>query len=584
MLEIKNLLHIIFPPEMKFYYQDNILFPKKNMTSFKSLSILYWISIPWIVLAVSKCSLEGSRRSDHHDDTVMTGSGHGFADQVAHYEHDQNHSNDIFTRYLQADSPSARPTETISISPTSSQSPTSSVSPVPVDSIPPSLSPYPTPSYSPLPIISPAPSQSSLPTDSFSPFPVTSSTPTISSYPTSSYSIYPVTNSLPSRHPITSPNSNPTSRSSSPTTTVRPIDKPSTYPTTTNTEPTLKPSSVSTPFRSPYPSTLLSSIPSVIPSMTASPTKTMKQYPSASPSSATEPTANPSISPSKTVTLSPTRMPIRQPVNPPIPPTRPPCFSRFNVVQVKDDGEILMNQLRIGDYIKAGNGKEYTQVYGFGHYDESAPVDFLRIEFFPDEDISKNNTISIPLEITSSHLVFVKRNDKQNNSQLMTIPASNIVVGDTLSGRKVKSILPLLRYGVYSPLTQSGDMMVSGIHVSNYVDIITNNNINDWNQHVLGHAMFFPQRLYCSMYINRCQNEKYIQGYGILAYVIVRIGSMINECGWFANIIVLLVVVPICMMTYTLEFLLSMGLFYLVLSIIAIGLFMKMIRGGGMKQ
>jgi Hint module len=125
------------------------------------------------------------------------------------------------------------------------------------------------------------------------------------------------------------------------------------------------------------------------------------------------------------------------------------CFSAWNTVDGKDKGNITMNQLKIGDYVKSGkNDDDYTQVYGFGHYDPSWEDDFLQIGVRENTNSSHPSVLLPPLEISSRHLVFVERNYKQSSMR-----ASDIRVGDELVGpkSKVQSIQKVTRRGVIAP-------------------------------------------------------------------------------------------------------------------------------------
>jgi Hint module len=119
--------------------------------------------------------------------------------------------------------------------------------------------------------------------------------------------------------------------------------------------------------------------------------------------------------------------------------------------------------------------------------------------------------------------------DKENISH--RIPAEDVVIGDILSGQQVQAIRRVVRHGVYAPLTQSGDIMVSGILTSNYVDLFHGKlpSPKGWDQHIIAHTLFHPQRYFCSQYLAVCKNEIYIHGYGILAYVIITSSGVIER-------------------------------------------------------
>jgi Hint module len=211
-----------------------------------------------------------------------------------------------------------------------------------------------------------------------------------------------------------------------------------------------------------------------------------------------------------------------------VPPPPPTCFSSSNFVEVKDVGYIRINQVKIGDYIRAGNGKDYTQVYGYGHYDNNLESEFIQVSFTVD-----NNSI---LEISPSHILFVQRTVNKMKRSIM-IAASDIMVDDILNTQTIRSIQRVQRRGVYAPLTYSGDFMINGIRVSNYVKLFDNK--FNMDHHALGHACFLPQRLFCTFFMHVCQKETYINGYGRLAWIIIHLGRIMNDYGgWFVNMLV----------------------------------------------
>jgi Hint module len=118
--------------------------------------------------------------------------------------------------------------------------------------------------------------------------------------------------------------------------------------------------------------------------------------------------------------------------------------------------------------VKVGDGS-YSQDYGFGCYDPNLETNFLQIYLE-----GKNKTDGI--------------------HKRQFIPASNVVVGDLVNkGEKVRSISDVKRRGVYSPLSPSGDIVVSGIHASNYVNVLHRSNWFLWDEHTLGHTYQYPQ-------------------------------------------------------------------------------------------
>jgi Hint module len=123
--------------------------------------------------------------------------------------------------------------------------------------------------------------------------------------------------------------------------------------------------------------------------------------------------------------------------------------------------------------------------------------------------------------MSPGHLVMV-----ENHGRRYHIPASIVKVGDILSGQRVQSIHEVVRRGIYAPLTHSGEIMVNSVTTSNYVDL------SKWSRfldvHTLGHIFFYPQRCFCYYFLDICQNEMYIHGYGPLAFLLIGAGSFID--------------------------------------------------------
>lgn len=295
-----------------------------------------------------------------------------------------------------------------------------------------------------------------------------------------------------------------------------------------------------------------------------------------SPTSPKPPTPSPltptSPKPPIPTPVSPTspKLPTPTPPAPTSPtPTPATCFSGHNTVEVKGVGTVLMNQLKIGDYVKTAYN-QYTQVYGFGHYHTENDEEYLQIHFrdggaTTGSSGSTSTRKSSVLEISSRHLVFVMN----KNGKIDPIRASDVVIGDSLISDDdkdgvavVKAIHLIRRNGIYAPLTQSGDLLVSGIHVSNHIDILdTTNHMMIWNPHVVGHALFLPQRLFCRCYIDACAKIATYNndGYGMIAYMIVSMGRIINRYdGWLVQVMVSLVTSFTVIMMYFIEAMFSM--------------------------
>jgi Hint module len=208
----------------------------------------------------------------------------------------------------------------------------------------------------------------------------------------------------------------------------------------------------------------------------------------------------------------------------------PQCFSNQNMVEIQAIGPIPIDELRIGDMVKSMHSDDnmFTQVYGFGHLDHHQEGIYLHITF--DDNINTmTSTLSEQasfLEISSRHLVMI---EKKNDTKQFYIPAGNVRIGDILSGRRVQTIQPVVRQGMYAPLTQSGTIVVNGIMTSNYVELIAYPILGQDQQHTLAHRLFHPQRFFCYYYFEMCHNEIYWNGYGIWTYWIISCHSLLHQ-------------------------------------------------------
>lgn len=207
------------------------------------------------------------------------------------------------------------------------------------------------------------------------------------------------------------------------------------------------------------------------------------------------PTKSPVISPTdEAPTEAPfVAEPAPQPTESPSPSLFDNCFSSRNTVIVEGKGETPLHKLEIGDYVQTPS-KKFSRVYSFLHHDDDRRAQFLRIHTLAE---------TIPLEVTASHMLF-SGND--------VVRASDVKVGDVLNeGKTVRMIELVDSNGLYAPVTESGELIVSGIGVSSYV--ATFDGISPWLQHTLGHAVMYTRRQYCLSRIQKCQAEQYIGGF-----------------------------------------------------------------------
>ena len=217
----------------------------------------------------------------------------------------------------------------------------------------------------------------------------------------------------------------------------------------------------------------------------------------------------------------------------PLPGPPPLCFSGCNTVFERQDGEIPMDMVKVGDYLQTDAGK-FSRVFSLAHYDQHIEADFIQI----------HAGTGSPLEITGDHLVFVNG---------AATRASNVRIGDRLSdGKIVTSISATKRLGVYAPLTESGYLMVNGIRASSYVAIFDDSGLF-WNPHDLGQLLFTPLRLLCSWNLSYCASEHHDEmGYSTLYSWLIQLLVRIGQGGPAVSFIVSAIATPFLLMDWLL--------------------------------
>lgn len=209
------------------------------------------------------------------------------------------------------------------------------------------------------------------------------------------------------------------------------------------------------------------------------------------------------------------------------------CFSGQTEVVVKDQGEVLMKNLRLGDEVLVSADK-YERVYSFGHRHESVKTDYLQLY---------SASSSAPLEITNEHMVIVEDG--------RAVPASTVQIGDKIQAVDavvvVTAIKAVTRLGAFAPFTPSGTVVVNNVVASSFVafqetDVLTIGSIKtplsfQW----LAHTFETPHRLYCS--ISDCLTEEYTSE-GVSKWVSAPLAAM---SWWFAQntIVMSLLLLPV---------------------------------------
>ena len=195
----------------------------------------------------------------------------------------------------------------------------------------------------------------------------------------------------------------------------------------------------------------------------------------------------------------------------------PNCFSGTNIVEVRGKGAIAMENLEIGDYVKARNGI-YSKVYSLGHFDPNEAATFLAITV-------KRSTGTSVLEITADHIVFVQSHHPSGKVTAST--AADVKVGDVLISSEgsdesssndasnkvvVQTIDTIQRRGLYAPVTNDGTVQVSGVLASSYVVLFDHHGVLSPDlQHTVFHSLCAgPIRILCAISFETfCGNESH---------------------------------------------------------------------------
>lgn len=218
------------------------------------------------------------------------------------------------------------------------------------------------------------------------------------------------------------------------------------------------------------------------------------------------------------------------------------CFSSHNTIYVRGKGFQSIDSLEVGDYVKTtitGKGEEFSRVISFMHKDRNTKVQYLQI--FTDD-------LDMPIEVTPEHLLFT--------ADGRIIKAQDVRVGDVLDshGTIVTDIQTIQRHGMFAPLTESGEIVVSGIHSSCYVAVLDDDIVPTFLQaHVL-HATLAPLRVVCAFDFTICQNDEYtIDGFSTNIKYVIQFGLKLVELDRAFQWMLFILALPLLLLLSALE-------------------------------
>jgi len=167
--------------------------------------------------------------------------------------------------------------------------------------------------------------------------------------------------------------------------------------------------------------------------------------------------------------------------------------------------------------------------------------------------------LKMPLKVSPEHTVFVKN---------APVRASQVKVSDMLGENKVSEVKSVKRRGVYTPVTESGDIVVSGVLASSYAAVRSHTPIN---QHAEAHAFFAVRRLVCAFNFGICEKETYTEeGYPYWLATVIKF-ALSTDGNASAQFLASIVGLPLIAAAYILE---NMIYYYPILvGMFAFGLF-----------
>lgn len=135
------------------------------------------------------------------------------------------------------------------------------------------------------------------------------------------------------------------------------------------------------------------------------------------------------------------------------------CFPGHASVALNSGAIVRLADLEHGSRIAAGAGA-HSDVYMFGHRDPDAVTEYVRID---------SAASAMPLLISRGHYLYV-------NGRLAT--AETVAPGDSLRGSAgaddvvVYEVSHEVHAGAYAPTTVTGELLVDGVVVSSYTDVM----------------------------------------------------------------------------------------------------------------
>ena len=131
------------------------------------------------------------------------------------------------------------------------------------------------------------------------------------------------------------------------------------------------------------------------------------------------------------------------------------CFSGDASVFVKGAGCVKMRDLRLADLV-LDTGFKYSRVIGWLHRDDEIEAEFLLLKH-------QNGQ----LVVTGDHLLYCADRNEYLPANLVN-GVQSIYLDGTMCRSRVLSRQSRIERGIYAPLTNTGTILVNGVHSSCY--------------------------------------------------------------------------------------------------------------------
>jgi hypothetical protein len=115
----------------------------------------------------------------------------------------------------------------------------------------------------------------------------------------------------------------------------------------------------------------------------------------------------------------------------------------------------------------------------------------------------------------------------------------------------VESIESVKRQGAFAPLTESGHILVSGFHASNYVGIL--DHLSPMIQNMASHFMLSFRRITCYANMDICMKESYTDGIADWLSPMHGVALFLGNFSAYLQVLAVFLIIPIAVVMHLAE-------------------------------